>query len=132
MKVIRELKIWINNYTKVKSASDELELAFDFVKEGIVSETELDDNYAQTLQLLEDLELKNMLRREEDKLGAVLKVNAGAGGTESQDWASMLLRMYQRWCENKGYKTTVTNWQEIGRASCRERVEIWEVGVSVK
>jgi len=112
MKVIRELKFWINNYTKVKSASDELELAFDFVKEGIVSETELDDNYAQTLQLLEDLELKNMLRREEDKLGAVLKVNAGAGGTESQDWASMLLRMYQRWCENKNYKTTITNWQD--------------------
>lgn len=112
MKVIKELKFWINNYTKVKSASDELELAFDFVKEGIVSETELDDNYAQTLQLLEDLELKNMLRREEDKLGAVLKVNAGAGGTESQDWASMLLRMYQRWCENKNYKTTITNWQD--------------------
>ncbi len=112
MKVIRELKFWINNYTKVKSASDELELAFDFVKEGIVSETELDDNYSQTLQLLEDLELKNMLRREEDKLGAVLKVNAGAGGTESQDWASMLLRMYQRWCENKNYKTTITNWQD--------------------
>lgn len=112
MKVIKELKFWINNYTKVKSAYDELELAFDFVKEGIVSETELDDNYAQTLQLLEDLELKNMLRREEDKLGAVLKVNAGAGGTESQDWASMLLRMYQRWCENKNYKTTITNWQD--------------------
>lgn len=53
-----------------------------------------------------------MLRREEDKLGAVLKVNAGAGGTESQDWASMLLRMYQRWCENKNYKTTITNWQD--------------------
>src|SRR5690554_6349866 len=112
MKVIRELKFWINNYSKVKSASEELELAFDFVKDGIVSEAEVDENYTQTLHLLEDLELKNMLRREEDKLGAVLKVNAGAGGTESQDWASMLIRMYQRWCENKNYRTTITNWQD--------------------
>jgi peptide chain release factor 2 len=72
----------------------------------------VDANYAHAVRLIEDLELKNMLRREEDKLGAVLKINAGAGGTESQDWASMLFRMYQRWCENKNYKTTVTNWQD--------------------
>ncbi len=112
MKVIRELKFWIDNYNKVKSISEELELAFDFVKEGIVSEDEVVENYEQALHLLEDLELKNMLRREEDGLGAVLKVNAGAGGTESQDWAEMLFRMYQRWCENKNYKTKVTNWQD--------------------
>lgn len=112
MKVIRELKFWIDNYNKVKSISEELELAFDFVKEGIVSEEEVVENYEQALHLLEDLELKNMLRREEDRLGAVLKVNAGAGGTESQDWAEMLFRMYQRWCENKNYKTKVTNWQD--------------------
>lgn len=112
MKIVRELKGWLNAYGEVKSAADELQLAFDFVKEGIVSEEELDANYAHTLKLIENLELKNMLRREEDQLGAVLKINAGAGGTESQDWASMLFRMYQRWCENKGYKTTVTNWQD--------------------
>lgn len=112
MKVVRELKFWINAYQEVKSAADELQLAFDFAKEGIVSEEEVDTNYAHSLQLIEDLELKNMLRREEDQLGAVLKVNAGAGGTESQDWASMLFRMYQRWCESKNYKTTVTNWQD--------------------
>ncbi len=112
MKIIRELKFWINSYNKVKSASEELEIAFDFVKEGIITEEELDKNYNLAIKLLEDLELKNMLRREEDKLGAVLKVNAGAGGTESQDWASMLFRMYQRWCENKNYKTTITNWQD--------------------
>src|SRR5690554_6118025 len=132
MKVVRELKFWLDAYQEVKAATDEVSLAYDFVKEGIITEEELDSNYNRAIQLIEQLELKNMLRREEDKLGAVLKVNAGAGGTESQDWASMLFRMYQRWCENKGYKTTVTNWQEIGRASCRERVEIWEVGVSVK
>jgi peptide chain release factor 2 len=112
MKIIRELKFWINSYNKVKSASEELELAFDFVKEGAISENEVDKQYELTIKLLEDLELKNMLRREEDKLGAVLKVNAGAGGTESQDWASMLFRMYQRWCENKNYKTTISNWQD--------------------
>ena len=112
MKIIRELKFWVNSYNKVKSASEELELAFDFVKEDIISEEEVDRQYNIAIKLLEDLELKNMLRREEDKLGAVLKVNAGAGGTESQDWASMLFRMYQRWCENKNYKTTISNWQD--------------------
>jgi peptide chain release factor 2 len=112
MKVVRELKYWINAYGKVKSAAEELQLAFDFAKEGIVSEQEVDAGYAHALLLIEEVELKNMLRREEDQLGAVLKINAGAGGTESQDWASMLFRMYQRWCESKGYKTTVTNWQD--------------------
>jgi peptide chain release factor 2 len=112
MKVVRELKYWINAYQEVKSAAEELQLAFDFAKEGIVSEEEIDANYKHVLRLIEDLELKNMLRREEDQLGAVLKINAGAGGTESQDWASMLFRMYQRWCESKNYKTTVTNWQD--------------------
>lgn len=112
MKIVRELKGWLNAYGEVKSAAEELQLAFDFVKDGIVTEEEVDANYASALALIENLELKNMLRREEDKLGAVLKINAGAGGTESQDWASMLFRMYQRWCESKGYKTTVTNWQD--------------------
>jgi peptide chain release factor 2 len=110
MKVVRELKFWINAYNEIKSAADELQLAFDFVKDEIVTEEEVDNNYAKAIALIEELELKNMLRQEEDKLGAVLKINAGAGGTESQDWASMLFRMYQRYCDSKGYKTTVTNW----------------------
>jgi peptide chain release factor 2 len=112
MKVVRELKYWINACREVESATEELKLAFDFAKEGIVPEEEVDANYAHALQLIEELELKNMLRREEDQLGAVLKINAGAGGTESQDWASMLFRMYQRWCESKNYKTTITNRQD--------------------
>jgi len=112
MKVIRELKGWIRDYNEVKSATDELQLAYDFVKDGVVTEEEVDAAYRKVIDLIENLELKNMLRKEEDKLGAVLKINAGAGGTESQDWASMLLRMYQRWCESKNYKTTVTNWQD--------------------
>jgi len=119
MKIIRGLKGWIEGYNEVKSATEELQLSFDFQKEGITSEEEVDAAYKNALDLVENLELKNMLRREEDKLGAVLKINSGAGGTEGQDWASMLFRMYQRWCEAKGYKTTVTNWQDGDEAGIK-------------
>lgn len=112
MRVIKSLKSWINGYDEVKNLADELELAFDFVKDEIITEEEVDKLYARAIRKIDELELKNMLRQEEDQLGAVLKVNAGAGGTESQDWASMLVRMYQRWCENSNYKVTVTNWQD--------------------
>ena len=110
MRKVRELKLWITAYQKVKSATEELQLAYDFHKEGITSEEEIDLAYDQTVSLLENLELKNMLRSEEDHLGAVLKINAGAGGTEAQDWAEMLYRMYSRWCESKNYKIIITNW----------------------
>lgn len=119
MKIIRGLKMWIEGYNEVKSATDELQLAFDFQKEGITTEEEVDEAYTNALALIENLELKNMLRREEDKLGAVLKINSGAGGTEGQDWASMLFRMYQRWCESKGYKTTIMNWQDGDEAGIK-------------
>jgi len=119
MKKIRELKGWINGYNNVNAVVEELQLAFDFQKEGITSEEEVDLAYSNALKVLEDLELRNMLRREEDKLGAVLKINSGAGGTEGQDWASMLFRMYQRWCESKGYKATVTNWQDGDEAGIK-------------
>jgi peptide chain release factor 2 len=119
MKVIRGLKGWIEGYNEVKNIVEELQLAFDFQKEGVTSEEEVDEAYNNALALVENLELKNMLRREEDKLGAVLKINSGAGGTEGQDWASMLFRMYQRWCEAKGYKTTITNWQDGDEAGIK-------------
>ncbi len=112
MRKIKQLKSWIEAYEEIHTAVQELALAYDFYKEAALSEEEMDEQYHQTLYLLENLEMKNMLRREEDKLGAVLKINAGAGGTESQDWAEMLYRMYQRYCDNHGYKTTVTNWQD--------------------
>ena len=110
MKKIKELKSWLTGYNEVKSAVEELQLAFDFQKEGITTEEEVDEAYKNVIPLLENLEMKNMLRSEEDHLGAVLKINAGAGGTEAQDWAEMLYRMYSRWCESKGYKTLITNW----------------------
>lgn len=119
MKKIREIKGWLSGYNEVKAVAEELQLAFDFQKEGITTEDEVDEAYENAIKLLENLELKNMLRREEDKLGAVLKINSGAGGTEGQDWASMLFRMYQRWSESKGYKVTVTNWQDGDEAGIK-------------
>jgi len=110
MRKVKEIKSWITAYNEIKSAIEELQLAFDFNKEGITTEEEVDEAYRNAISLLEKLELKNMLRLEEDHLGAVLKINAGAGGTEAQDWAEMLYRMYSRWCDSKGYKVTITNW----------------------
>jgi len=112
MRKIKELKNWIEAYKGVETACEELQLAYDFYKEEALSEAEIDQTYANTIALVEALEMKNMLRNEEDKLGAVLKVNAGAGGTESQDWAEMLFRMYQHYCEKQGYKIQITNWQD--------------------
>jgi peptide chain release factor 2 len=112
MRKIKQLKGWIEDYEEVQTAVQELTLAYDFYKEEALSEKEMDEQYDRTLNLLENLEMKNMLRHEEDKLGAVLKINAGAGGTESQDWAEMLYRMYQRYCDKQGYKTNITNWQD--------------------
>ena len=111
MRKVKELKRWVEGYNGVKTAADELQLAYDFCKEGVVSEQELDAAYADALSQVEALELKNMLSKEEDNMGAVIKIVAGAGGTEAQDWAEMLFRMYQRWCERKGYKCQVTNYQ---------------------
>lgn len=119
MRKVKGIKTWIESYNEVVQANEELVLAFDFYKEEVATEEEVDAAYAHCIQLLETLELKNMLRKEEDKLGAVLKINSGAGGTESQDWASMLFRMYQRWAEAQGYKCEITNWQEGDEAGIK-------------
>ena len=107
MKKIKSLRNWINGCEEVELAVDEVATGFDFVKEGLVEESELDALYTKALAMLEKLELRNMLRHDEDKMDAILKINSGAGGTESQDWASMLMRMYLRWCERHGYKTAI-------------------------
>ena len=119
MKKIKDLKKWVEAYNEIHSATEELVLAFDFVKEELVTEQEVDEAYAKVIELLENVELKNMLRLEEDHLGAVLKINAGAGGTESNDWASMLMRMYMRYAEAHGYKLTITNLQEGDEAGIK-------------
>jgi len=107
MKKIKSLRNWINGCEEVELAVDEVATGFDFVKEGLVEESEVDALYSKALTMLEKLELRNMLRHDEDKMDAILKINSGAGGTESQDWASMLMRMYLRWCERHGYKTAI-------------------------
>ena len=112
MKKVKSIEKWIVGYNNVKQNADELQLAFDFYKEELVTEQEVDDDYKKTIKAIEDLELMNMLRQEEDPMDCVLKINSGAGGTESQDWAQMLMRMYMRWAEAHGYKVTISNRQE--------------------
>ena len=107
MKKIKMLRFWIDSSKEVEQAVGEVEVGFDFVKEGVISEEELDNLYSVAKDKIETLELRNMLRGEEDKMDAILKINSGAGGTESQDWASMLMRLYLRWCERHGYKTSI-------------------------
>ena len=93
MKKIKSLHFWIDSCKEMESAVDETVLGVDFVKEGVLTEDELDELYANALQKIEKLELRNMLRHDEDKMDAILKINSGAGGTESQDWAQMLMRL---------------------------------------
>ncbi len=119
MKKVKSLEKWIKGYDEVRTLTEELSTAFDFYKEELVTEQEVDEIYAKTLNSIEDLELKNMLRKEEDPMDAVLKINSGAGGTEAQDWAQMLMRMYMRWAEQNGYKCVVSNLLEADDAGIK-------------
>ena len=119
MKKIKDLKSWVKAYEDIKTAIEETAVLIEFRKEGEAEEVDVIQQYQKTLKLVEDLELRNMLRKEEDKLGAILKINAGAGGTESQDWAEMLMRMYIRWGERRGYKVTETNFLEGDEAGIK-------------
>jgi peptide chain release factor 2 len=112
MKSIRGLKFWVETFDRVNAAVSDLEVVMEFVKEGMSTEAELDQQFQVILTEIEELELKNMLSGEEDSLSAVLQITAGAGGTESCDWASMLMRMYLMWGQKKGYKITELNFQE--------------------
>jgi peptide chain release factor 2 len=109
MRIVKGIRSWIEAYNDAKNNVDELALAFDFYKEELVTEEEVDAQYKKTIDLFENIELKNMLQGEEDHLSCVLKINAGAGGTEAQDWASMLQRMYLRYAEDHGYKATISD-----------------------
>ena len=119
MKKVKGIEKWLKGYKEVSTLTDELSLAVDFFKDEIVSEEEVDTLYNKAIKAIEALELRNMLRQEEDPMDAVLKINSGAGGTESQDWAQMLMRMYMRWSEAQGYKVTVTNLQEGDEAGIK-------------
>ena len=119
MRKVKSLEKWISGYKEVHMLTEELELAFDFHKEGSVSEEEVDAAYSAAIEAVEALELKNMLRQEEDSMDCVLKINSGAGGTESQDWASMLMRMYMRYAEAHGYKVSISNLQDGDEAGIK-------------
>lgn len=119
MKKVKGIEKWIEGYKHVKTLVDELALAFDFYKEEMVTEEEVDEAYAKCIEAIEELELRNMLRQEEDQMSCVLKINSGAGGTESQDWASMLMRMYMRYAESHGYKCNISHLQDGDEAGIK-------------
>jgi peptide chain release factor 2 len=117
MKEIARLKSWTTDYDKITVALDDLSVINDFYREGEASEEDLENSFNNCLSLVEDLEVRNMLQKQEDQLGAILKINSGAGGTESNDWAAMLMRMYLRWAERNNYKVRELDFQpgdEVG------------------
>jgi len=121
MKVIRSIKIWTDGFKQVDQSMEDFLVLYDFFEMGEATESDIDQHYAETLNLIEALETRNMLRKEEDKLGAILRINAGAGGTESNDWADMLMRMYIRYGEKQGYNVKTIEFHEgdeVGVKSC--------------
>ena len=111
MRAIKQKKNITDAFAEVSSSIDDVAVLYDFFKAGEAKEEEVDKHYKQSLKLLEELEFKRMLGGEADALGAVLNINSGAGGTESQDWAEMLMRMYIRWGEKNGYKVSQLDYQ---------------------
>lgn len=112
LKQLRSKKRWVEDYESIETQFEDMQVLMEFAKEDPDSETELDASFPQLLEKVEDLEFKNMLSNEGDELSAVLQITAGAGGTESCDWASMLMRMYIMWSEKQGYKVRELNYQE--------------------
>jgi len=111
MKALRSLKKWVQDYDNIQSQLEDLEVLLDFHKEGEASEAEIETLHVQVTESLEALEFRNMLSDESDSLDAVVQITAGAGGTESCDWASMLMRMYLMWGEKNGFKVRELNHQ---------------------
>lgn len=121
LKRVADIKTVIDDYEAVERTVSDLELLPDFVAEGVIGEEEAEAQYAAAVEQVERLELKQMLSGKEDKLGAIMDINAGAGGTEALDWAQMLMRMYMRWGEAHGYAVKVISYQagdEVGVKSC--------------
>jgi len=112
MKFIQSKKQWVDDYNAARTFVNDLEVLIEFLQEGEVSEAEVQAQYEQSLNVLEKMEFKNMLSEEGDELPAVLQITAGAGGTESCDWAAMLMRMYLMWAEKNRYKVKELNYQE--------------------
>jgi peptide chain release factor 2 len=120
MKRIRELKRWVELFANVRREVDDLGVMYEFYKAKEVSEAELDTQFRKASEALEELEFKNMLSAEEDPLSAVVQITSGAGGTESNDWALMLLRMYRMWAEKSGYSVRILDYQDGEAAGIKQ------------
>ncbi|MBP7038665.1 MAG: peptide chain release factor 2 [Bacteroidales bacterium] len=126
LREISQIKSWTQSFEKMNRGFEDLQVIFDFYREGEASEEEVDRQYDLSLSLIEELEVRNMLQKEEDQLGAILKINSGAGGTESNDWAAMLMRMYLRWAERNEYKVRQLDFlpgDEVGVKSVTLEIE---------
>ncbi len=121
LKKVADIRSVIEEWERLARAVEDLALIPDFVAEGVLSEAEAEEQYNAAKELTEKAELRQMLSGKEDRLGAIMDINAGAGGTEALDWAQMLMRMYTRWGEAHGYTVKVANYQageEVGVKSC--------------
>ncbi len=123
MRQLKGNKKWVKSIDDLESQIDDLEVLDEFQRAGEASEEEVNQAYASTLSTLEEVEFKSTLNREEDELGCILEINAGAGGTEACDWAGMLFRMYKMWSEKEGFKATTLNYQDGDTAGIKS-VEI--------
>ena len=121
MKVVRSIKVWTDGFKQVDQAMEDLLVLYDFFEMDEATEEDIEQHFNVAQEAIETLETKTMLRKEEDKLGAILRINAGAGGTESNDWAEMLMRMYMRYGERQSYKVKTIEYHEgdeVGVKSC--------------
>lgn len=123
LKIIKTHKNWVTQYQNVATTVDDLEVLFEFQKEGEATEEEVEAKYQEALASIDNLEFRSTLNKPEDELGCILEINAGAGGTEACDWADMLRRMYLMWADSKGYKVSELNSQE-GDAAGIKSVEL--------
>ncbi len=119
VKQINKKKVWVDAFEKGVESIDELKILFEFLKEGEGSNEDVQAQYDTSLVVIEDLEFKNMLSAEEDNLNAVIEINSGAGGTESQDWANMLYRMYLMYAEKNGFSTKEVDYQKGDEAGIK-------------
>lgn len=119
MKAIKSKKIWTDSFAQLNAAFEDLETIYEFHEAGEAEESEVDCEFEKVIKVLEELEFKKMLSNEEDQLDAVLEINPGAGGTESQDWAEMLMRMYIMWGEKNDMKVKQLNYQPADTAGIK-------------
>ena len=111
MRLIRGLRRWVDDFENIKQKQEDLSVLLEFQKTGEISDSEVEEHFHKTLNLVEEIEFRNMLSNEGDDLSSVLQITAGAGGTESCDWAEMLTRMYMMWAEKNNFKVKELNHQ---------------------